>query len=86
MSSNTLWARIEPQLKKDCAKAAIDVEESLSEWVMKAMQFRLTFPSHPFFVAENIPDMGYNSDLQGTNALAELLSDGDTQPPASERE
>ena len=54
MSSNTLWARIEPQLKKDCAKAAIDADMNLSEWVNGAMKARLAHPNHEIFVAQNV--------------------------------
>lgn len=85
MSSNTLWARIDPQLKKDAQIAAINADLTLSQWVIGAMIARLNNPSHEIFVAVNVPDVGYNDEDQGME-LAELLQDGDTQPPAGERE
>lgn len=85
MSTNTLWARINPQLKKDAQIAAINADLTLSEWVIGAMIARLNNPSHEIFAAVNVPDLGYNDNINGS-ALTDLLQDGDTQPPVGERE
>ena len=85
MSANTLWARINPQLKKAAQIAAINADITLSEWVIGAMMARLNNPTHEIFSAVSVPDMGYNDNNLGTE-LTELLQDGDTQPSAGERE
>lgn len=78
-----LWANIGDELKDTLKIAAIHAKKTLSEYVVGAVNFRLQHEEEVKNFLDSVPKMEY-SHLE--NELSELLSDGDTQPPASERE
>ena len=78
-----LWAKVGKEIKKKVGHAALELEMPITEFVLGAVLFRLSNEETVKNFVDSIPKMEYDNSQ---NELTELLSDGDTQPPAPERE
>lgn len=78
-----LWVRLDTQLKKHLKKLVIDLNTDMSTFTSEAITYRLHHEAEVKNFVDSVPKMEYSHT---ENELTELLQDGDTQPPAGERE